>query len=269
MSVKTVLKSTKKSNVKITKQDELDELDELTKLDSMLDKGSDFSTATKKTNETINILSVHKTTPAVKNPVTKESPDDNVVNENSHNQKDMVDKRRARKLITSQLISLSSDSNTDKSKFTQQKTFIKHEKAQQLIDEASDLYDNLETDLLPKNFGNKWSDEDKIKLVELLKINTTKEIDYADIALKLGRSEGGVKGEVKKMIIKRYLNGEEPDLIAIELNIQYKFVKILIKSYVDNEIEADIGNLEKENKFLKLKMENMELRKNMQKIIAK
>ena len=261
MSVKSVPKATvKKTNIKINKQDELDELDELTKLNNMLEEGSDLSTLSKNTNN------VQKNT---KNVTVKETPlDDNLLN-NDVVKTDIVDKRRARKLISS----LPLDSAIDDKKLKQQiqkKTFIKNEKAQQqLIDETSDLYDNLENDLLPKNYGNKWSDEDKELLVELLKKSTTKEIDYVEIALKLGRSEGGVKGEVKKMIIKRYLNGEEPDLIAIELNIQYKFVKILIKSYIDNEISNDIENLEKENKFLKLKMENMELRKNMQKLTNK
>lgn len=137
-----------------------------------------------------------------------------------------------------------------------------------LIVTNSDPYDNLDTiqdsfESLPKNYGNKWSDDDKQQLIDFLKQNKNKEIDYLQIANKLGRSEGGVKGEIKKMIIKRYLNGEEPEILAKELNVQYKFVKILIKSYLENDIDADIKNLEKENKFLKLKMENIELRKTM------
>lgn len=244
----------KKTNIKINKQDELDELDELIKLNNMLEEGSHFLPLSK---------NVQKNT---KNVTVKESSlEDNLLNDNTI-KTDNVDKRRARKLISS----IALDSATDNKKSKQQITFIKNGKVQQqLIDETSDLYDNLENDLLPKNYGNKWSDEDKELLIELLKKSASKEIDYAEIGLKLGRSEGGVKGEVKKMIIKRYLNGEEADLIAIELNIQYKFVKILIKSYIDNEICNDIENLEKENKFLKLKMENMELRKNMQKLTNK
>lgn len=154
----------------------------------------------------------------------------------------------------------------------------------QLIEETSDLYDNLELnlelnlekelsdkndELMPKNFGNRWSTEDKKQLIELLKNNTNKEIDYADIALKLGRSEGGVKGEVKKMIITRYLNGEEAENIGLDMNVKYKFIKILLKSYIENEIDSDINNLEKENKLLKLKIENMELRKNIYQLVNK
>lgn len=149
-------------------------------------------------------------------------------------------------------------------------SFNKHIKSKQieakLIKNTSDIYDTLDNDTnenIPKNYGNKWSDEDKKQLIDFLKQNKNKEIDYLSIADKLGRSEGGVKGEVKKMIITRYLSGEEADNIAFDLNVQYKFVKMLIRSYIDNDIDNDIVSLEKENKFLKLKMENMELRKNI------
>jgi len=135
-----------------------------------------------------------------------------------------------------------------------------------LIKNTSDIYDSLDNDTnenVPKNYGNKWSDEDKKQLIDFLKQNNNKEIDYLSIADKLGRSEGGIKGEVKKMIITRYLSGEEADIITLDLNVQYKFVKMLIRSYIDNEIDNEIVSLEKENKFLKLKMENMELRNNI------
>ena len=139
-----------------------------------------------------------------------------------------------------------------------------------LIDDTSDLYDTLDLDNKPKNYGARWSDEDKQQLIELLKQNQnqTKDINYCDIAIKLGRSEGGVKGEVKKMILTRYLNGEDADVIALDMNIQYKFIKILIKTYIENEIDTDINNLEKENKLLKLKMENMELRNSIVKMVS-
>jgi len=157
---------------------------------------------------------------------------------------------------------------SNQTKFTN--SFNKHIKSKQieakLIKNTSDIYDSLDNDTnenIPKNYGNKWSDEDKKQLIDFLKQNKNKEIDYLSIADKLGRSEGGVKGEVKKMIITRYLSGEEADNIALDLNVQYKFVKMLIRSYIDNDIDNDIVSLEKENKFLKLKMENMELRKNI------
>lgn len=157
-------------------------------------------------------------------------------------------------------------SNQSKKSKNTLKNFKSVQIESKLIKNMTDIYDTLENeplDSVPKNYGNKWSDEDKNILMQFLKQNKSKEVDYLEIANKLGRSEGGVKGEVKKMIIARYLNGEEADNIALDMNIQYKFVKIIIKSYIDNEIDNDISSLEKENKLLKLKMENMELRKNI------
>lgn len=177
------------------------------------------------------------------------------------------------------------NNNTNHKKLTiKPKTFkssVSIEAQSKLIDDTLDLYDNLDNDLkndlynnlknevLPKNYGNRWSENDKQQLIYLLKESSNKDIDYLEIANKLGRSEGGVKGELKKIIMSRYLNGEEPDMIALDINIQYKFVKILIKTYIDNEIDSDINNLEKENKLLKLKMENIELRKNISKLVQK
>ena len=178
--------------------------------------------------------------------------------------------------LEDQLSNSTTSSNTLKkfsSNNTVNKQYIfknaKPEIQSKLIDDSSDLYDNIDSDK-PKNYGNRWSEEDKKQLIELLKQNQSqnKEINYIDIATKLGRSEGGIKGEVKKMILSRYLNGEDPESIALDINIQYKFVKILIKTYIENEIDSDINNLEKENKLLKLKMENMELRKSISKLVS-
>lgn len=168
-------------------------------------------------------------------------------------------------LLSSEQQTISTSKNITSKGKNNQKNFtnIKPEIQSKLIDNTSDLYDTIDFENKPKNFGNKWSDEDKKQLVSLLKENKAVEINYNEIANVLGRSEGGVKGEVKKMILTRYLNGEEPDLISVDLNVQYKFVKILIKTYIENEIDNDINNLEKENKLLKLKLENMELRKNI------
>jgi hypothetical protein len=229
-----VIKTT--NNKKITKQDELDELDELS---NILEERT--RVLEKITNESI-----------ILNNRNKDKVKDKVEDKVEDKVKDNIQSN------STILININKPISNDGIKFGK--------KQYQLIEETSDLYENLENELLPKNFGNKWSDEDKQNLMSLLKQSMSKEIDYTNIALKLGRSEGGVKGEIKKMIISRYFNGEEANLIAIDMNIQYKFIKILIKSYIENEIDTDIINLEKENKLLKLKMENMELRKNIYKL---
>jgi hypothetical protein len=112
----------------------------------------------------------------------------------------------------------------------------------------------------PKNYGNRWTPSDKALLLELLGSNTLDPVDFNLIGQKLGRTEGGVKGEVKKMILEKYFGGDDVETISKFINLKYKFVKMTILSYIENEIDKDIGNLEKENKLLKLKLENKELR---------
>jgi hypothetical protein len=140
------------------------------------------------------------------------------------------------------------------------------------LDKLTQMYDNMEKtnkyakpniENKPKNYGNKWTNDDKKTLITMLKQNKETEINYKNMGELLGRSEGGIKAEIKKMIITKYFNGECIENICIELNMQYKYVKPLINSYIENEINIDINNLEKENKLFKLKIENIELRKNM------
>lgn len=121
---------------------------------------------------------------------------------------------------------------------------------------------------IPKNYGMRWSSEDKETLLKLLKKYSGKEIDFAELANKLGRSEGGVKGEIKKIILSRYLAGEDCDSICESLQVQYKFVKMIVINYMESEAQNDINNLERENKLLKLRMENMELRNKISQIVS-
>jgi hypothetical protein len=123
---------------------------------------------------------------------------------------------------------------------------------------------------MPKNYGQRWSDQDKNELLKLIKDYSKKEIDFVELGNKLGRTEGGVKGELRKIILQKYLSGIDCETISENLSIQYKFIKMLVKSYIETEAETDINNLERENKLLKLKMENMELRaKISQKVMTK
>ena len=50
------------------------------------------------------------------------------------------------------------------------------------------------------------------------------------------------------------------------LNIIYKNVKSIIKIYLDNNCDNEINILEKENKLLKLKIENFKLRSELKEI---
>lgn len=162
---------------------------------------------------------------------------------------------------------------TDVKKTDVKKTDIKKNNLiNQLINNKGDIYNNIEEimeqKITPLNYGNRWSEEDKNKLIEQMKIYASNDINFEEIAKKLGRTEGGVKGELKKMIIKNYMSGIEVDMIAKNFNLTYKYVKMIIISYLDKEIDVDISNLQKENLYFKLKIENINLRKDMNKIMT-
>ena len=118
---------------------------------------------------------------------------------------------------------------------------------------------------MPSNYGNKWSDEERKRLIKLLK--NSYDIDV--IATKLNRSEGGIKAEIKKIVYAKYKEGIDAEGISKELNIVYNNVKSMIKVSIDQECENDINNLEKENKLLRLKIENIRLHKKLASINKK
>ena len=134
------------------------------------------------------------------------------------------------------------------------------------LDELDEL-DNVKinkyfdsNDKLPINYGNKWTNEEKESLILMLKKTKNLESEIIKIANSLGRSVGGIRGEIKKMIMQKYLNGDSIEIICNELNLLYRNVKSIIKIYLDKEADIEINNLEKENKLLKLKIENYDLR---------
>jgi hypothetical protein len=118
---------------------------------------------------------------------------------------------------------------------------------------------------IPSNYGNKWTDEERKRLVKLLKNS----YDVDVIASKLNRSEGGIKAEIKKIVYAKYMNGIDAEEISKELNIVYNNIKSIIKVSIDQECENDINNLEKENKLLQLKIENIRLHKKLASINKK
>ena len=118
----------------------------------------------------------------------------------------------------------------------------------------------------PINHGTKWSSDDRKILFKALKRNTSLLDDFNNIiitqlAKKLGRTEGGIKAEIKKNIIERYFKGVEIEVISVEMNIMIYLIKSTIKMYIERDCDAEIHNLEKENKLLTLKINNMMLKK--------
>ncbi len=146
-------------------------------------------------------------------------------------------------------------------------------------EELDKEYENLEKELdnkinknYPKNYGSKWSDKDKIKLSKYL-INSKYQIffDSDDILInklanKFGRSVGGIKAEIRRMVFEKYINGEDIELISKTYNIIYRDAKQIIKLHLEKESDNEINILEKENKLLKLRIENIKLRDELKNI---
>jgi len=120
----------------------------------------------------------------------------------------------------------------------------------------AELSDEIKKNM-PSNYGNKWSDEERKKMIKMLKSGD----DVIIIADKLNRSEGGIKAEIKKIVYSKYIDGIDAEIISKELNIIYKNVKSIIKTCIEQDCDNNIINLEKENKFLRLKIDNIRLRK--------
>lgn len=136
---------------------------------------------------------------------------------------------------------------------------------------------------IPIKYGSKWTDDDRKKLVNMLK-NSSKIIISLDdntknnifeyspnnnsennflikkIADKLDRTEGGIRAEIKKIIFEDYIRGKTTEQISENLNLTYKNIKSVIKIQLDKECDNEILLLEKENKLLKLKLENKKLK---------
>lgn len=125
----------------------------------------------------------------------------------------------------------------------------------------------------PKNYGNIWNDEDRNKIKKyLLKNKFDKnygmfdESNIFDIAKKLQRSEYGVKEEIKKMIYNEYIKGFSYDKISENFNIPANNIKLIIKVYIDKYGKNIINQIEFENKLLRLKVENIKLKKELEEL---
>jgi len=153
------------------------------------------------------------------------------------------------------------------------------DKELELINRAN-MYKKNNYTSLPKNYGNKWTEEERKELLNMV-MNSQNEnvdnmikrdnnddiefkgIDIIKIANKLGRTEGGIRSEIKKIIYNKYIEGDNPEKISKDLNLTFKCVKSIIKIFIEKESEQEISLLEKENKLLKLKIENYNLRKSL------
>lgn len=141
--------------------------------------------------------------------------------------------------------------------------------------EQLDQMDELEKELelkycknLPKNYGSKWTETEIQIVLDKIKKGEPKDLTEYDstikkLAKKLSRTTGGVFTMLKKIVFEKYLNGQNPEIIGTELNITFRSVKSIIKIFLIYDSDDTINLLEKENKLLKLKIDNIKLKKEL------
>ena len=120
-----------------------------------------------------------------------------------------------------------------------------------------------------KKFGNKWTDQEREMLLNSISKDNDIDENIIAISIKLERSEGGIRGEIRKIIISRYLLGDDSDIISDDMSISISYIKMTIKNYLDKDAENDIIILKRENELLQLRLENAKLQNFLRKEINK
>ena len=127
----------------------------------------------------------------------------------------------------------------------------------------------------PKNYGNIWIDEQREKIFKYLKKNNYEnnlvlfdESVIFDIAHKLERTEHGVKEEIKKMIFNEFMDGSNVEKISKKFYIPVQNIKLLLKLFIEKNGKKIINSIGTENQLLKLKIENIKLKKELTEIIS-
>ena len=136
------------------------------------------------------------------------------------------------------------------------------------------LKSNANSISCPKNHGNIWTNEEHTKIIKYLKKNNIEknyglfdELNIINIAKKLERTEYGVKEQIKKMIFNDYINGGlSHDKISKKFNIPETNIKLIVKLYIEKNGKKIINSIEYENNLLKLQIENIKLKKELEEI---
>ncbi len=114
----------------------------------------------------------------------------------------------------------------------------------------------------PFNYGAKWTEEERSLVIKYLK--RSEEIET--IAEKLNRSIGGVDAEIQKIVYNKYKDGISSEDISNELNLTFASVQSIIKNMTRKYADQEIAYLEKENKLILLKIENLKLQQELKKL---
>ena len=111
----------------------------------------------------------------------------------------------------------------------------------------------------PVNYGAKWTEDERTLVIKYLK--RSEEIET--IAGKLNRSIGGVDAEIQKIVYNKHKDGVLAEDISNELNLTFASVQSIIKNMTRKYADQEIAYLEKENKLILLKIENLKLQQEL------
>lgn len=173
--------------------------------------------------------------------------------------------------INSDLSSFDIDNDDEKNDNNENK-YLELEK----INKEKNTNTNTNTNLssTPKNHGNLWSDDERNKILKLLKkhdfdknCGMFDETNITEIATKLERTSYAVKQEIKKMIYNDFIEGLSYDKISTNFNIPKSNIKLILKLYLEKKSKKITEQFNNENELLRLKIENIKLKKELQEII--
>lgn len=158
--------------------------------------------------------------------------------------------------------------------------FIENKITNNDIDEDIEL-EELEKELeqkikyknMAKNYGNLWNDIDRNIIIDYLSKNVNQdnnclldEKTILTIADKLERSEHGIKEEIKRMIFNEYIKGNNYKKLSKKFNIKESNIKILLKKYIEINGKKILCSIDIENKILQAYIDNIKLKKELEKI---
>lgn len=183
------------------------------------------------------------------------------------------EKKSGSNISINNLIKLKKNDIKYKNKENENETGIEIE-MENLEKEFTELSVNKTT--RPKNYGNLWNDNERNIIINYMKknnychennLNLFDEKIIQKISKKIERSDYAVKEEIKKMIAIDYIKEFDYAVVCEKYNIPESYIKLIIKSYLEKNEKKIILPMEIENKILKIKIENIKLKKELKKLI--
>ena len=111
----------------------------------------------------------------------------------------------------------------------------------------------------PAKFGAQWTDTERKALFDLFNCDTDFNTSINTASHTLQRTPGGIRCEISKRIKFLYDTNHNAEQILQLTSFDYNFIKGVIKKYKSDKFEAELLDLERQNKLLRLRLEKMQL----------